>query len=353
MSAWNTHPQPALSRAQVEAALAPALPTVEHRYPAFYRTARNRWWKPLMAALVALAWVIAMSIAGLIWFVRDGTLERMVEAAERGDALNPMESLVMTPGLFLMNNVAVASAILFAMLGQRIIWGQRPRWLSSVAGGFRWGWFLRCVAWFAPFVAALVVVEFVTSPPDDVRWRDYSLLMIVGILLTTPFQAAGEEYMIRGLLQRAVGSWFPSELAGWVVATVVGSLVFMSLHLAADPWLNVFYLLFGVIASWLAWRTGGLEAAVALHVVNNLLAEVPMPFTDFSGAFDRSVGAGSPAVLVHVAVLAIPTALVAWHARRLRLVTASAPGAAEVDVALAQWQAAYQGVDPTRPGGVG
>lgn len=351
MTGWGQVPSTAPSREQVEAALRPALPTVARRYYAFYRTARNAWWKPLAAVAVGLAWLIAVTVVSFVVMAADGSLEQLTAAAQAG--ANPLGSLKVTPTMFLANNVGVALATVFAMLGQWALWGQRPRWLSSVAGGFRWRWFGRCLLWFLPFVVALVVIGYLTEPPSDVRWREYSALMIVGILLTTPFQAAGEEYLVRGLLQRATASWFRSDLVGWLVSTVVGGLVFVSLHAAADPWLNAFYFLFAGVLSWMVWQTGGLEASVAAHIVNNVVAEALMPFTDFSGVFDRGVGAGSPAVLVQVVVLAIPAAILVWQARRLRLVTESAPGVAQVDAALAPWRAPAVPPPPSGFGGVG
>lgn len=325
MSAWSPQAHPPPPPEQVEAALRPALPTVERRYHDFYRTPRNAWWKPLAVLAFGLAWFVVISVIGLVGMALDGTLSRSLDAAQSGQ--DPASVVVMTPTLFLANNVGLALAIPTAMLAQWAVWGQRPRWLSSVAGGFRWRWFARCLAWALPPLLALVTIEYLIEPATDVRWRDYTVLMIVGILVTTPFQAAGEEYLLRGLLQRATASWFRNATVGWVASTVVGSLVFMGLHLAQDPWLNVFYFAFGVLASWIAWRTGGLEASVALHVVNNMVAEALMPFTDFSGMLDRSAGQGSPVLLVHLAVLAMVVALLAWQARRRQVVVASAPGA--------------------------
>ncbi len=38
-----------------------------------------------------------------------------------------------------------------------------------------------------------------------------------------------------------------------------------------DVWGAASVGLFAVVAAWLTWRTGGLEAAISLHIVNNLL----------------------------------------------------------------------------------
>ena len=73
-----------------------------------------------------------------------------------------------------------------------------------------------------------------------------------------------------------------------------------------------------VAAVLLTWRTGGLEAAVALHVVNNVV--IIAVGTLVGTVEDSYVGAetaGSPAAtLLSVAVVAVATALLLWQARR-------------------------------------
>lgn len=151
--------------------------------------------------------------------------------------------------------------------------------------------------------------------------------MMAVVLLTTPLQSAGEEVAMRGLLARCVGSWFSARRVGLVVATTVSAVVFMLLHGAGDIWLNVFYLSVAVAMSVLAWKTGGLEAPIALHVVNNLASMITLPFTDLTGVFNREAGVGSPWVLVNVAIALSAAAAILWQARRLGLPTTAAPAA--------------------------
>ena len=112
-----------------------------------------------------------------------------------------------------------------------------------------------------------------------------------------------------------------------MAAALISAVVFMSLHLAQDVWLNAFYLLFALLASLLVWRTGGLEAAVALHVVNNLTSMVTLPFVDFSDMFNRQAGAGDASMLLQFALMAIAVGLVLWRARVVGVVTENAPAA--------------------------
>lgn len=132
---------------------------------------------------------------------------------------------------------------------------------------------------------------------------------------------------MRGLGARAIGSWFSWRRAGLAVATAVTAVVFMLLHGAGDPWLNAFYLLFAVESSVLVWRTGGLEASIALHVCNNLISESTLPFSDISGMFDRHAGVAGPETLWQMAAVVLVGALMLWQAKRLKLSRTAAPAA--------------------------
>jgi hypothetical protein len=137
------------------------------------------------------------------------------------------------------------------------------------------------------------------------------------VLLTTPLQAAGEEYAFRGLIGRGVGSWFASPLAALIVATVVSSVGFALVHFAADPWLNLYYFAFGAALCFLAWRTGGLEAGVLIHATNNVLFLLPtVLFGDPNSIFERGVGTGGPIVLAPVAIVWLVAIGLSWWANR-------------------------------------
>jgi membrane protease YdiL (CAAX protease family) len=113
----------------------------------------------------------------------------------------------------------------------------------------------------------------------------------------------------------------------WIGA-VVSSVAFMFLHAAQDIYLNAFYFSFGMISCWMAWRTGGLEAGIALHVVNNMVAMAVLPFSDFSGLFNRQAGSANPMdVLPLAAVMLASMGLVEWQVRRQKPVAVAAPGA--------------------------
>jgi membrane protease YdiL (CAAX protease family) len=98
-----------------------------------------------------------------------------------------------------------------------------------------------------------------------VGWGTFGLSLLV-LLLVVPPQAAAEEYVTRGWLLQGLGAWFRRP---WIPIAVQAA-VFAAVHGWGTPWGFADLLVFGVVAGWLTVRTGGLEAAIALHVMNNL-----------------------------------------------------------------------------------
>lgn len=291
------------------------LPAEPAEHWRFLRTPRHRWWRPLAGlALLAVAFLVTQILAAVGALVWDVGIEHRDPIAY----LSSISEFKITPALFLANNIGLDLLVPATLLLQWAVWGQRPRWLSSVRGGFRWRWMLRAALVVVPVWLVLLGLQFVASPGTFTLSPTW-LVLLIGVLLTTPLQAAGEEYMFRGFIPRAVAAWFPGRSSlglgvAFVVATLAGNVPFMLLHGAGDPWLNVFYLAFGLSLSVLAWRTGGLEAGVLIHATNNTLALVPtVLWGSVADAFDRSNGVVGDAwptevvvpVLVQFAVVAV------------------------------------------------
>jgi len=306
-----------------------ALPVEPKRHSQFLQTPRRRWWKlPIALVVAVVAWLIGSTIVTIPALVYD-IINQRIDLTDPVALQNYVAGITthITPALFLANNAGIALMIPSAWLGL-IIYGQRPRWLSSVVGGLRWKWLLRILGLILlPYLAFEALTIALTGVPQ-LTWKPYSLFMILVIVLTTPLQCAGEEYGLRGLVNRLFGSYGSSRVSFWIGA-VVSSLAFMWLHAAQDIYLNAFYFSFGMISCWMAWRTGGLEAGIALHVVNNVVAMAVFPFSDFSGLFNRQAGSANPMdVLPLAAVMLVSMGLVEWQVRRRKPVAVAAPGAA-------------------------
>lgn len=294
--------------------------TVETEELEYHRLFRGvtgyRWWKPLVALVLAALYYFTLSLVfGIVMGpvlvlatgVPVGDMGAFMESFERLTVLDTQEplSLVFTLGSIILMIPSVWLALLSV--------GIRPfgrAW--SVALRVRWGlvWKTAGLA-----VACLLVtnglsiavqVLFVDSPqevaaelPDiDLTAALWSLLIVV---LLVPFQAAAEELVFRGFFMQVIGSWLRSPWLAILLPTVAFALA----HIY-DVWGMLSVGVMGLIAAWLTWRTGGLEAAISIHVVNNLIAFGIMA-TGLSGstAQEAETGGSWVSILVQAAGLGL------------------------------------------------
>ncbi len=302
------------------------LPVEPREYPSFWQAPGIKPWRPILAIILGgigflLSTTVVVGVAMLI------------ESAISGRSVFELSQVLVdggiTPILFLANSASLAVLVPLSLILSRLV-GQKGGWLSSVVGRVRWGWLAKCFLVSFGAIGALIVVSTTLEGWDSLELsvRPGWWWLLVGIIIVTPFQAAGEEYLIRGVLNRGIASLIPPRVAGAVVGGVVSSVVFMLLHGAGDVWLNITYFSMGMLFSYLTWRTGGLEAAVAMHAANNLIALALLPFQDLNEVFNRSAGTGDPTVLLQLVVLGAAAAVIVHMARRRRVSRTGAPAAA-------------------------
>ena len=112
------------------------------------------------------------------------------------------------------------------------------------------------------------------------------------MLLLTPFQAAGEEYFFRGYLTQAFGGSSRGRRA-WQGARDRGPAVLFAIAHGLGQSVPLFFdrLAFGLVAGVLVIYTGGLEAGIAMHVLNNFLAfGLALAFGDMGTALNPTGG---------------------------------------------------------------
>lgn len=215
--------------------------------------------------------------------------------------------------------IALGLLIPWSMLIQRRLYGVPGSSLHSVTSRFRFALLGRSLVVLGP--AWLIVVALgALTPAAESPWSRTDLIAIlVATMLFTPLQSAGEEYGVRGLVFRIVGSWTRSPRAGLTAGVLVSSVLFTAVHGATDPYLIVWYLVLWTGLAVITWRTGGLEIAVMLHAVLNTVTFILAAAlrVDLGNATqDRSAGVGSPYQLVPTLMVVVLTAVVWWWTRK-------------------------------------
>ena len=229
----------------------------------------------------------------------------------------------MTPSLLAYLNLSLAAAIPVALLLTRVLHGMRPGWVSSVAGRLRWRWMAVTFGLaFVALLATVVVGSFVPAAGDPAdssgglnNWTDTHPRLRHRHRAAHPAAGRGGGVRLPRLphpgLRRAVPQ------AAVARASLLPAVLFALAHGAQDAPVFVDRLAFGLVAGILVIATGGLEAGIAMHVLNNFLAYgFALAFSDMTTALNPTGGSWwtLPTTLTQSLVY---LALAIWAARRM------------------------------------
>jgi membrane protease YdiL (CAAX protease family) len=267
-------------------------------YPgvAYLRTLRRpngAWWRLLTAVVLGTIALFATAVIAVLVVL---LVARLIGVDYEID-LDKVDA-----GLLLATNLGLAALVPCSIGIVWMLYGVRPRWVSSHKPGLRWGWLWFCIVmsaavWAVLFVLATIGAALDRSTPIDAKV--FGFLAVV--VLTTPLQAAGEEYLFRGLLLQSLGA---TRMPAWLAITV-SALLFATAHGQFAPPLFADRLVLGVALAWTATRTGGLEAGIAIHAVKNLSVLIPASLLDEVDSALDPTGVTWVPLIVDVVLLAI------------------------------------------------
>lgn len=295
-------------------------------YQQLLRGPRFAWWRPLVVLLLVLALLLVVAIlvgAGLAVAGRD--LRHLSSASGE-----------MTVAVFALTNLLLAALIPIALLSTRIAHGADAAYLSSVAGGLRWQWIWRCLRITVPLFVVCAGLALLIEWPQAPRPAQWELLLLL-VLVGTPLQAAGEEYIFRGLVMQNIGACFRRPRTAMWMATAVSTVLFALVHGSTDPWILLDLGIGAVACCILVWRTGGLEAAIVLHAVNNMVGmSASLVFGGWDEDFVRETSKGNPLdPALTLLVASIVVALILRQARRQGLQHVRQPETEEATAGIA------------------
>jgi uncharacterized protein len=300
-------------------AVAPPRPAPGAAYHHLAVHPRQRWWIPVLAtlALIVVATILQVILFGIV------TVGAVIADAPADHDQVPMlpDGLATALGL-----ASIAIVLPLVLLAARFLQSRPAGTVSSVLGRLRWGWLGLClglatVSTVVMIVGSTALMMLTDTPGDDSftegEWVGVGTFVIglAWLLILVPLQAAAEEYVFRGWLLQAIGAFMRSP---WP-AIVVQAVLFAAMHGWGTPWGFTDLVIFGVVLGWLTVRTGGLEAAIALHVSTNLIS---MGLMAAGGALSLDETAADmpwQGLVVDVATVLGYAAVVIWLARRRRL----------------------------------
>lgn len=297
---------------------APVPPSARRR-PDYHRLARAeanyRSWRPLVTLLTATAAYLALMLVLITGLAAAVLVNPQLEASlglldEQTDLYNPYHFLALMSTL-----LPLIPAVMIGVAA-----GRRPvGTLLSVAGRLRTGLLVRslviCLGVYVTVHLVFLTVGGAAGEPIAPSWHPHSGWLIAGALLIVPLQAAAEEFAFRALPMQVLGAWLRNPW--W------GILLPLPLFVVGHPY-NPPGMIgvagFALAAGVLVWRTGGLEAAIALHAVNNSLGFVfgAIGWGDLNATDVTTLDAA-----VSLATVAVCTALILWVDRKSRTRIAS------------------------------
>lgn len=254
----------ASQRPDVSISGAPTGPLPDAAAVPFHRLARalphrSRWWRPLVAVTVAGAVYLVMFLQLIVLGLVISTIVPGADpSAELSDPLNPMDQLLVLGLLALM-----LPAVLIGTLAG---YG-RAGIAHSVRGRFRWGLAGRAATVIVPLYLVVNIGVNLLIGAEQIVVPELTagvLLAWAITLVLVPLQSAGEEYVFRVLPMQALGTWVRTPLLG--IALPIPLFV---LGHGYAPLGQVDIAVFALCMGLLAWKTGGIEIPVLLHVANN------------------------------------------------------------------------------------
>ncbi|MDO5502009.1 MAG: CPBP family intramembrane metalloprotease [Actinomycetia bacterium] len=260
-------------------------------------------WGRVAAALglLLIGLVVALSVAGI---AAATNLE-----GESASTPSPVMQVVQL-------TVPIATWWIIVLLVARFLFSMRFGDLISYRPGVRWGLLTKSLLLGVIAFALLAVAQMVLGE-QSMSMSGPVVTALVLMLLLVPLQASAEELVFRGfVLQTVLGKIGFSTGKFWVISLVMAS-AFAALHAASQPTVLITYVLFSAIFALLAWKTAGIEAAIGVHVANNLVSVGAGLLRGENLVGEQSdVSAGLLPLVVQLALGLAVALIVIWMARR-------------------------------------
>ena len=303
------------------------------------RTAKHTWWRPIVgtAFLVAGAFFVTAGIL-IAWEIVHGLVT--------GDFAEPVGNQIFPSDIENLALTLVMLGVLTPLVMFTAWWIQRRPALSvaSVLNRIRWRWLLLSCLPALGYLALsygmgllfdVIFPQDAGVSADGGSWVGFRAFVVPAlvILVLVPFQSAAEEFVFRGWLIQAIGAYGPDSPDGrarWLrilfrspwPGIVVGGVAFVSAH-GYTGWAMADIFLFAVTIGYLTVRTGGLEAGIALHTLNNVVAFLLPAATGRLDSWDDQGGAPWTLLASDVPCLVVYALAVVWLAKRQRIANVS------------------------------
>jgi membrane protease YdiL (CAAX protease family) len=229
-------------------------------YLDYARRGLTAWWRYLLTiALALVAWIL-LDVAIVVGLM----VSRLMPRDMALEMTKPSHPVL----FFGANGVAFATIVLGFVIAMRLL--QRKRFVD-VIGQWRWRMFAMGLGIWTACLVGTTLVDFLLRP-SGFRWSATAATpgLVIAALVGLGVQTFAEEFVFRGYLTQ--GLLLATKRPP--VASILSGLLFGALHIPNGVPQALNAVLFGMVAAYMAIRTGGIAFTYGLHLINNLFGAV-------------------------------------------------------------------------------
>lgn len=195
-----------------------------------------------------------------------------------GDSMGDYFSYFGFECLFLLQMIPFVAVLLAIILNNKYIHHRPFGWLISARKKMNYRKMALAFFLWGGFLLLNMGIDFAFHP-QNFQWN-FSLLPFLStfliLLLFLPLQVAAEELLFRSFILQGLFA----KTSSVFLSIFISGLMFGFMHfgnpevLANGRWLLIFYVLFGLVLSWVAYKDNGIEVTLGFHYANNFFTGV-------------------------------------------------------------------------------
>ena len=230
-------------------------------YLAYAARGKNSWWRYILAVGLALILATVLTAVVIVIVLLVTRLPPTEFAQKIQDPGHPLSFFFFNGLTFLLVLAGFAGAI-------AIVHRKRP---GDILGAWTWRGFAAGAGMWAAALVALTLLDVAMRPKGfHVSASRDTPVLAAAALCGLAVQTFAEEFVFRGYLTQ--GLLLATKRP--IPAAVISGLLFGALHIPNGWPQAVNAVLFGVVLSLIAIRTGGIAFGYGLHLANNLFGAV-------------------------------------------------------------------------------
>lgn len=283
----------------------------------YIHTLRETKWSVLRLLISIPVYALFVALFSVISFLLLG-----VVASQLGGGREFMEALKTLDIDKLSYSERVNDLVLFALfpagiVTNMLVFNSRGTSLLSVEKGIRWRWIGYCALVLVPVMGITIAAQEFLTKHIEIRATGTALKNIGITFALTPLQCMGEEMFFRAWTLQLFGPIFKNKKLGWIILSIVLSIGFVLPHDATNVFVMLSMFTFAVTACALIYITGGIEAGIIMHTINNvtlfIITYLSAGGVDFNASAATGAAASRDAIISTVFnVIYFIVAVLAW-----------------------------------------